>query len=73
MNIEKIIRIHEMISSKQTGKPKEFALKLGLSERMIYHYLSYMKDELKAPISYDAALGCYYYETECALNFRGKK
>lgn len=61
-----------MILNKQTGKPKEFALKLGLSERMLYHYLSYMKDELKAPISYDAALGCYYYETACALNFSGQ-
>jgi predicted DNA-binding transcriptional regulator YafY len=70
MNIIKIIRIHELISSKQTGSPRDLALKVGISERMLYHYIAFMREELKAPIVYDSQNTCYHYDGECGLNFK---
>lgn len=71
MNIKKIIRIHELITKKQTGTPKELANKIGVSERMIYNYISFMKEELKAPIAYNNSLTQYYYTEDCMLSFKG--
>lgn len=71
MNIKIIIRIHELITTRQTGTPKELAVKLELSERTVYNYISYMREELKAPIVYNTALSNYCYENECQLNFNG--
>ena len=39
------------ILSKSTGKPKELALKLNVSERTIYNYIHFMRSGLKAPIN----------------------
>ena len=71
MNIKIIIRIHELITTRQTGTPKELADKLELSERTVYNYISYMREELKAPIVYNSALSNYCYEENCQLNFKG--
>lgn len=71
MDIRIIIRIHELITTKQTGTPKELAEKLELSERTVYNYVAYMREELKAPIIYNAVLSNYCYEVDCELNFNG--
>lgn len=71
MDIRIIIRIHELITAKQTGTPKELAEKLELSERTVYNYVAYMREELNAPIIYNAALANYCYEEECQLSFNG--
>ncbi len=71
MNIKIIIRIHELITTRQTETPKELAEKLEVSERTVYNYISYMREELKAPIVYNAALSNYCYEEECQLHFKG--
>lgn len=71
MNIRIIIRIHELIAARQTGTPKELAEKLELSERTIYTYIAFMREELNAPIVYNTALANYCYESDCQLNFNG--
>lgn len=71
MDIRIIIRIHELITARQTGTPKELAEKLELSERTVYNYIAYMREELKAPIVYNTALANYCYEEECQLSFKG--
>ncbi len=71
MDIRIIIRIHELITTKQTGTPKELAEKLELSERTVYNYVAYMREELQAPIVYDLILSSYCYDSECGLNFKG--
>lgn len=71
MDIRIIIRLHELIVSRQTGTPKELAEKLELSERTIYNYIAFMREELKAPIVYNTALAYYCYEEECLLSFKG--
>ncbi|MFC5284504.1 hypothetical protein [Pedobacter alpinus] len=47
----RIEQVDFLISSKSTGKPKEFAKKIGLSERSLYDTINLMK-KLGAPILY---------------------
>ena len=72
MKIRIIIRLHEFILIEQTGRPSELALKLGISERTVYNYISFMRIELKAPIIYDNQKGNYRYERFCELCFIGE-
>lgn len=71
MDIRIIKKIHEFILTERTGSPKELARKLGVSERTIYNYISYMKIEMNAPILFDNQKGNYLYERECLLAFDG--
>jgi transcriptional antiterminator len=63
------MRLHELISSKQTGNLKQLAQKLEISERSVSYYIAFMRNELKAPIIYDRKLETYLYEAECKLCF----
>lgn len=72
MNIKIVIRLHELIETKKTGTPKDLVQKLNLSERMVYNYISFMKEELNASIIYDADKTTYCYINDCKLNFNGK-
>lgn len=71
MDIRILKKIHDFILTERTGSPKELARKLGLSERTVYSYISYMKVEMNAPIIYDNHKGNYLYERHCLLNFKG--
>lgn len=70
LDIRIIIKIHELILVEFTGNPKNFADKLGISERTIYNYLEYMKTELHAPIIYNSLKKSYCYDGECGLRFK---
>jgi hypothetical protein len=69
MDIRVFMRLHELISSKQTGNLKQLAQKLEISERSVSYYIAFMRNELKAPIIYDRKLETYLYEAECKLCF----
>jgi transcriptional antiterminator len=71
MNVRIIKKLHEYIITERTGSPKDLATKLGVSERTVYSYISYMKTEMNAPIVFDNQKGNYYYERECLLAFWG--
>lgn len=69
MNIRVVIRIHEMISLENTGKPCDLADLLNVSERTVYNYIAFMKEELKAPINYSPVKESYYYTEPPGLQF----
>ena len=71
MNIRIIKKLHEYILTERTRSPKELANKLGVSERTVYSYISFMKMEMNAPIIYENQKGNYMYERECLLAFEG--
>jgi hypothetical protein len=73
MNLLIIKKIHSRISTASTGKPKELAYKLNVSERTIYNYIHFMKRELKAPIKYNRIKDTYLYDTNCNINFIHKE
>ena len=69
MDIKKIIMVNELIASGRSGTPRYMADKLGISERMLYHIMKFMKDELHAPVKYDRNKMRYYYDQGGSLNF----
>lgn len=71
MDIRVIKRLHEFIITERTGTPKELASKLGVSERSVYNYISFMKNEMNAPIIYNNQKGNYCYKRICELRFEG--
>ena len=69
MDIRIIKKIHSKILAESTGNPKIFAMKLNVSERTIYNYINFMRNELKAPIIYNRFKGTYQYATNCNIKF----
>ncbi len=59
--LERIRRIDELIASKATGTPKQFARKLQISKSTLYEILKVLKD-LGAPIVYDTERSTYVYK-----------
>ena len=68
--IERIKKIHQLISSEKTGTPIVFARKLSLSRSQLYNELEVIK-ELDAPLKYCKRRESFYYETsfELILNY----
>lgn len=60
---DRIRQMDQLIRLKSTGNPKQFAYKLGVSERTLYDYLNIMKRE-GAQIEYSNSSESYYYEIE---------
>lgn len=71
MDIRVIIKIHELIRDKRAGNSDDLSDRLGISVRTVYNYITFMKTELNAPITYDSQNKKYCYERECELNFKG--
>lgn len=71
MDIRIIKKLHEFIFTERTGNPKELSNKLGVSERTVYNYISFMKIEMNAPIVFDIQKGNYFYNRPCLLIFKG--
>ena len=71
MDVRIITKLHEYINKERTGSPKELANKLGVSERTVYSYISYMRTEMNAPIVFDNQKGNYCYDKVCELSFKG--
>lgn len=69
MDIRTIKKIHEKIINESTGTPKKLAYSLDVSERTVFNYIKFMKEELKAPIIYNRVKDTYQYETVCSINF----
>ena len=64
--LERLRKIHEFIKIANTGTPKEFAIKLQLSESQLYNILEDLK--IKGfPICYSKRLKSYVYNDDCEL------
>ena len=71
MDIRKIKKIDQLICKKHTGGPKQLALKIECSERMIFKYLKYMREELDAPIEFSRDQSTYCYKISGTLCLNG--
>ena len=67
--IDRINKIHSLISSQKTGTPETFAKKLYLSRRQMYNELEFFKN-LNAPIKYCKKKETFYYTTNFEFSFR---
>ncbi len=59
-NISRLKKIDQFIQQKDTGRPRDLAHKIGISERLLFIYIRHMRN-LGAPIAYDKASRNYYY------------
>ncbi len=72
MDIRIIIRLDNLITKEMTGSPKQLASKLGITERSVYNYIAFMKNEMKAPIVYNYQRLSYIYNKEWEFHFNIK-
>ena len=75
MNIVKFQDFIELIKEGTTGSPAVVAERLGISERLVYYYVSVLKKEFKAPIVYCRKQQTYYFKEEgkIDLNWQNPK
>jgi len=59
--------VHHHIEHKSTGTPREFAARLGISERKLYRILDELRD-LGAIITYNVERSSYLYSNEVRIN-----
>jgi hypothetical protein len=70
--LNRFLRLDQLIRLKATGNPKILAKKIGVSESALYEYINEMK-EMDAPISYDKVRNSYCYTEKVKLEFGFKK
>lgn len=61
VNFRLVAKIHALILSEQTGPSEIFAAKLDISRATLFNYLSYLKEDMQAPIEFDEQRKTYYY------------
>jgi transcriptional antiterminator len=67
MHLEKLTKFIQLVERKQTGKPADVAKQLGVSERMIYNYTKFIREELNAPIVWNNFKQSYLFSESGAL------
>lgn len=63
--------MHELIKDNRAGNSEDLSIRLNVSVRTVYNYITFMKTELNAPITYNPQNKTYCYERDCELNFLG--
>ncbi|KAB1153714.1 HTH domain-containing protein [Flavobacterium luteum] len=71
MDIRVIIKLHELLMAGSAGNSEYLSKRLGISVRTVYNYVTFMKNELNAPIIYNSNNKCYSYDGVCELCFIG--
>lgn len=61
---DRIERIEKLIRLKCTGTPAELAAKLHISERRLYDYIKYLREDKKQSIVFNRGIGSYEYGEE---------
>ena len=67
VDLSKLQQLDNLIYHKATGTPKQLAEHLEISERTLYNYLQYLREDLEISILWDNWRKTYYYEKEGRL------
>jgi predicted DNA-binding transcriptional regulator YafY len=62
--IKQILRLTGFIQRKATGTPMSLAQRMNISESTLYAYLKFLREDLDAPIYYDANRQSYCFSRE---------
>jgi hypothetical protein len=66
--INQIEQLDQLIRMRATGKPKQLADRMNISEASLFRLLEAMK-RLNAPIKYDIYMQSYVYEYDVSFEF----
>jgi hypothetical protein len=70
LNINIVIQIDALIQRGATGSPAQLAKKMNLTERTVYNYIKFMKEELNAPILFSRGMNSYKYMETGGFGFK---
>jgi hypothetical protein len=70
--LNRFLRLDQLIRLKATGTPKELAKKIGVSKSVLYDYINEMKEQ-EAPIVYDKRRKSFCYSENVKLEYGFKK
>jgi hypothetical protein len=62
MDLTKIERMCLLTRLNATGRPVDFAERMGMSPRSLFNYINFMKSKLNAPIEYCNTKQSYCYK-----------
>ncbi|RXK83871.1 helix-turn-helix domain-containing protein [Filimonas effusa] len=71
-SINRLDKIHYLISQRNTGSPQQLSKKLRISERCARQYITLLK-ELGAPIVYSRKRNTYFYKEDGYFIFQFTK
>ncbi len=63
----KIQKIDQLIKLKQTGTPTQLSQKIECSERTVYKYIKFLREEMNAPIKFNPNKISYTFTEEREL------
>lgn len=69
MKKETIIRLDYLIKHNMSGNAKKLSRTLDISERQVYRYIDYMREDLNAPIEWDSSYFSYVYTKKGRIKF----
>ncbi len=73
MNIVKFQDFIELIAKGSTGSPAMVAERLGISERLVYYYVSVLKKVFNAPVAYCRKQQTYYFKENGKIDLKWQK
>ena len=59
-SLERLQQLHKRIEQENTGTPKELAVYMAISERLLYNLIDMLKD-INAPVNYSRSRKTYFY------------
>ena len=62
VDLEKLDRLDNLIRRAATGTPEELAKRLGMSRSSLFELITFLKDVMRAPITYIRSRSSYVYE-----------
>lgn len=62
IDLIKLDRLDGLIRRHATGSPEKLAERLGMSRSSLFEFISFLRDEMQAPIRYSKSLNSYVYE-----------
>jgi hypothetical protein len=62
VDLVKLDRLDRLIRRHATGSPAQLAERLGMSRSSLFEFISFLRDEMQAPVQYSKNLNSYVYE-----------
>jgi hypothetical protein len=62
VDLAKLDRLDRLVRRQATGTPVQLAERLGMSRSSLFEFISFLRDEMRAPVRYSKCIGSYVYE-----------